>query len=142
MCGILKGGFCISPQKGAVGSFRRRGRQITGRFQAFAAQDGVSQGTRCGTSILPCRKSRLTMSISWHLRYSETPNTRPILLMHLFEGSCKPPISRRWPKPSSCGRITGTITSRVCLARMDDRVIETAGDPSSPEDDILTSGAS
>jgi len=65
------------------------------------------------------------------LRGRSGGNTAPLL------DSCKPPISRRWPKPSSCGRITGTITSRVCLARMDDRVIETAGDPSSPEDDIL-----
>jgi len=36
------GGFCISLQKGAVGSFRRRDGQITGRFKNFAAQDGVS----------------------------------------------------------------------------------------------------
>ncbi len=88
----ILGGFCISPQKGAVGSFRRRGRQITERFQTFTAHDGVSQGIRCDTpSLLRC-KSRLKMPVSWHPRYSETPKTRPMPLMHLFEGICRNPL--------------------------------------------------
>ncbi len=89
------GGGCISPHKGAVGCFRRRGRQITGRFQAFTAHDGVSQGICCDTPSLLRRKSRLKMPVSWHPRYSETPKTRPMPLVHLFEGICRNPLSTR-----------------------------------------------
>ena len=92
------GGGCISPHKGAVGCFRRRGRQITGRFRAFAAQDRVSQGTLCDTPDMPCRKSRLKTPISGHLRDFETLNTWPRRLMHLFG-----PVLRTLPPAAICG---------------------------------------